>query len=55
MMEEAQKNSCQPSSKITPLQLREQYHLNIADLAYKAEELRQQHLIDALSFGRSRR
>ncbi len=36
MMEETQNNPCQPPSKITPLQLREQYGLNIADLAWKA-------------------
>lgn len=37
MEEEAQRDQSQPARKLTPLQLREQYHLNIADLAYKAK------------------
>src|SRR5579885_3015312 len=37
MEEERQRELSQPSGKITPLQLREQYHLNIADLAHKAK------------------
>src|SRR5690242_20369965 len=37
MEEEAQRDQSKPSKKVTPLQLREQYGLNIADLAHKAK------------------
>lgn len=36
MEEEKQSESAHPAKKITPLQLREQYSLNIADLAWRA-------------------
>lgn len=37
MEEEQSSEPTQPVKKITPLQLREQYHLNIAKLAHKAK------------------
>lgn len=37
MEEEAQRDQSKQNPKLTPLQVREQYHLNIADLAYKAK------------------
>src|SRR5690348_12193207 len=37
MEEEAQHDQSKHARKLTPLQLRERYHLNIADLAYKAK------------------
>ena len=33
MEEETQRDQSEPARKLTPLQLRERYHLNIADLA----------------------
>ena len=37
MEEEAQRDQSKQARMLTPLQLRERYHLNIADLAYKAK------------------
>lgn len=37
MEEEAQRDQAQQAPKLTPLQVRERYHLNIANLAYKAQ------------------
>ncbi len=37
MEEEAQRDQSEPVRKLTPLQLRERYHLNIADLAWRAK------------------
>ena len=37
MEEEAQRDQAKQNRKLTPLQLRERYHLNIADLAWRAK------------------
>ena len=37
MEEESQRDQSEPACKLTPLQLRERYHLNIADLAWRAK------------------
>lgn len=37
MEEETRGGQSEHAARLTPLQLREQYHLNIADLAYKAK------------------
>ncbi len=36
MEEEAQRDQATPPRKLTPLRIREQYHLNIANLAHQA-------------------
>ena len=37
MEEEVQRDQAHQAPKLTPLQLRERYHLNIADLAWRAK------------------